>query len=418
MNGETVVWVEDVSVLDVRLGTLRRNQSVRLDGQKIGWVGDAADAPGAAPGEKVVNGNGLTVLPGLIDCHVHLSHDGEANWMTRPRRTPAEETLGVVANAIRAIRAGTTTVRDCGSGPTRAPLAIALQPPVRDLLLPTVVSCGSAITMTGGHMFWEASEADGVEGVRRAVRAELKAGAQWIKVVATGGVLTRGTDVGGESYTLEELAAAVGEAGRGGRRVAAHAIGNAGIKNSLRAGVRTIEHGSYLDDEAIELMLEKGAFHVPTLSAYHQVVRNGTAGGVSAESVAKALSAHETNRESFTRSLAAGVPVAAGTDAGTPNNFHGELAFELQLMVEAGAAPIDAIRAATVNAAAALDLSDAVGDVEIGKTADLVLVDGDPSEDIASLAQPAVVIKQGRIAFERGAEVSTAAADSVGLGVG
>jgi imidazolonepropionase-like amidohydrolase len=413
---QTAIRIDDVAVVDVISGTIRSHQSVDVVGETIVWLGDATDAHDPSPGCTIISGGGLTLVPGMIDCHVHLAHDGEANWMTRPPRGAAEETLGVVANAIAALRAGTTTLRDCGSGHVRAPLALALHPPV-NVTLPTVVSCGTPITMTGGHLHWEANEADGVDGVRRAVRAELKAGAQWIKVIATGGVLTPGTDVGSESFTREELAAAVAEARRGGRRVAAHAIGKSGIDNALAAGVSTVEHGSYLGDEAIDLMLEKGAFHVPTLSAYHQVVSRGMDGGVPAESIAKALSAHETNLESFRKSLAAGVPVVAGTDAGTPHNFHGEVAFELQLMVSAGATPQQALRTATVNAAAALDLSDKIGDVALGKWADLVLVDGDPLEDIAHLSRPVVVIKRGEIVFRRSSEVLETSSVPTAVGV-
>jgi imidazolonepropionase-like amidohydrolase len=402
-TGAAAIRIDDVAVVDVTAGTTRPHQSVDIIGDTIAWIGSATEAPDLRSGATVIDGNGLTLLPGLIDSHVHLTHDGEPNWMTRPRRTAAEETIGTVANAAAALQAGTTTVRDCGSSSVRAPLALALQAPAH-LSLPTVISCGSPITMTGGHLHWEATEADGVEGVRQAVRAELKAGAQWIKVMATGGVLTPGTDVGSESFTREEVAAAVVEAKRGGRRVAAHAIGNAGIKNALAAGVSTIEHGSYLDDEAVELMLETGAYHVPTLSAYHQVVSRGIDGGVPPESVAKAVSAHETNLQSFRKSLAAGVPVVAGTDAGTPHNFHGELVLELQLMVSGGATPQQALRTATVNAASALDLADKAGEVAVGKWADLVLVDGDPLADIAHLERPVAVIKHGRVVARRSAE--------------
>jgi imidazolonepropionase-like amidohydrolase len=410
------VLIENVAILDVLSGAIDEGRTLDVDGDRIRWISDAGEARGPRPGEVVVDGRGLTALPGLIDFHVHLAHDGEADWMRRPPRTPAEETLGVIRNAAVALAAGVTTVRDCGSGPARAPLAVALSSPGDEVLLPRVVSCGSPITMTGGHLHWEAVQADGVEEVRKAVRAELKAGAQWIKVMATGGVLTPGTNVGAESYTREEIAAAVSEAGRGGKRVAAHAIGNTGIKNALAAGVSSIEHGSYLDAPAIELMVERNVYHVPTLSAYHHVVSNGIEAGIPAESVSKAHAAHDTNLASFAASLAAGVAIVAGTDAGTPFNPHGGLAFELELMVRGGATPLEAIRAATVNAAAALELTHEIGYAGIGKAADLVLVEGDPLDDISRLGQPAMVIKSGRIALSLLSEASTV--HGVGLRVG
>jgi imidazolonepropionase-like amidohydrolase len=408
--------ITNVSVLDTESGTAQPDQTVDLIGERIGRIGSASAGDNGRTDDLIMEGRGLVLLPGLIDCHVHLSHDGEPNWMTRGPRTPAEETLDVVHNAKRALSAGVTTVRDCGSGPTRVPLTLALKPSTHELLLPRVISCGSPITMTGGHLYWEAVEADGVEQVRKAVRAELKAGAQWIKIIATGGVLTPGTDIGGESYTQEEVAAATAEAGRAGRRVAAHAIGNAGIKNALRAGVSTIEHGSFMDDQALELMLEAGAYHVPTLSAYHHVVTEGIDAGIPAESVAKALGAHETNLESFARSLRAGVPVAAGTDAGTPHNPHGELAVELELMVKGGASPLQALQAATTRAAAALDLSAELGTVEIGKRADLILVEGNPLDDITALARPLAVVKDGMLAFAADSLIQAPATENLAAG--
>jgi imidazolonepropionase-like amidohydrolase len=391
--------ITNVTVLDAVHGTTRPDQTIELFGERIGRIDASSAAEDGRTDDLVIDGRGLVLLPGLIDCHVHLSHDGEPNWMGRATRDPAEETLDVVRNAKRALSAGVTTVRDCGSGPARVPLKLALRQSTDEMLLPRVISCGSPITMTGGHLYWEAVEADGAEEVRKAVRAEVKAGAQWIKIIVTGGVLTPGTDIGAESYTQAEVAAATAEAARAQRRVAAHAIGNAGIKNALRAGVSTIEHGSFMDDETLELMLEAGAYHVPTLSAYHHVVSEGIDAGISPDSVAKALGAHETNLESFAKSLRAGVPIAAGTDAGTPHNPHGDLAFELKLMVNGGASPLQALQAATTQAAAALDLSAELGTVEIGKRADLMLVEVNPLEDITALARPAAVVKDGMLAF-------------------
>jgi imidazolonepropionase-like amidohydrolase len=164
-------------------------------------------------------------------------------------------------------------------------------------------------------------------------------------------------------------------------------------------------------------MLAKHAYHVPTLSAYHQVVSTGTDAGIPAESVTKALAAHEMNLESFRKSLGAGVPIAAGTDAGTPHNPHGGLSLELELMVQAGATPQQAIRAATIDAASALELQDEIGQVGIGKLADLVLVEGDPLEDITCLARPVMVIKRGRVAFSRDAETPDSSSSHVRVGV-
>lgn len=369
----------------------REDSLVEIEGQRITWVGPASESRKAG---EVIPGEGMTLLPGLINCHVHLARNGEVN----PARfiDEAEETIFALRNMAATISQGVTTVRDCGTR-TRATLHLSRAIQNEVLLGPRIVSCGRCLTMTGGHAPWLGYEVDGVEELRKAARKELKAGAHWIKLIATGGVLTPGTDIGAASFTGEEMAAAVEEAKKVGRRVAAHAIGTAGIKNALRAGVRSIEHGSYLDTEAIEMMLENQVSHVPTLSAYHQVVTHAEDSGIHPDSVRKAQAACQNNTESLQRSLAAGVNVAAGTDAGTPYNYHGGIGLELELLVEAGASPMQAVEIATRQAAINLGLESEVGTVEAGKIADLILVPGDPLQDIRILGNPAKVIKSGRL---------------------
>jgi imidazolonepropionase-like amidohydrolase len=291
-------------------------------------------------------------------------------------------------------------VRDCGSNQTRAPLALSKLAFDPALPLPRILSCGAFITMTGGHVHWEAVEADGAEEVRKAVRSEVKFGAQWIKLIATGGVLTPGTDVGAASYTRDELLAGTAEAANAGRPVAAHAIGAVGIKNALAAGVRTIEHGSFLDEEAVAMMIDRNAFHISTLCAYHQVVSNGIKAGVPEHSVRKAEYATEANQDSFRRSLERGVNIAAGSDAGTPFNRHGTVALEVKLMVEAGATTNQALRSATSGAATALGIEEETGSLEVGKCGDVLLVATDPLDDITALDEPVAVIRAGQLVVD------------------
>jgi imidazolonepropionase-like amidohydrolase len=222
------------------------------------------------------------------------------------------------------------------------------------------------------------------------VRAEIKGGANFIKLMATGGVLTPGVDPSQTTFQPEELQAGVEEAHKAGKPAASHAIGNGGIKNALRAGIDSVEHGFYLDDEAINLALKNQAFIVPTLIAVDQIVNNGAGGGIPDWVVRKAESESGHHRESFVMAVKSGVRIAAGTDAGTPFNPHGDLALELAKMVEL------ALVAATSNAARLLRMDDQIGSVEKGKVADLILVPGDPLKDIGVMRRPAFVMKSGR----------------------
>jgi imidazolonepropionase-like amidohydrolase len=249
--------------------------------------------------------------------------------------------------------------------------------------------------MTGGHGHFIGREADGVDAVRRAVRAEIKEGADFIKVMATGGVLTAGVDPNNVALLPEELAVVAQEAHNSGRRATTHAIGNAGIRNALLAGIDSIEHGMHLDDDTLQLALDRGAFLVPTLLAVSRIVEAGVANGVPAWVVEKAEDQLQHSRDSFVAAVRSGMKIAAGTDAGTPFNPHEDLADELALMVGLGLSPMQAVVAATRNAAENLDVLHAVGTVEVGKRADLVLVDGDPTADITAVSRVVLVAKDG-----------------------
>ena len=258
-----------------------------------------------------------------------------------------------------------------------------------------MLAAGRVITMTGGHGYFIGREADGADAVRAATRAEIKEGAHFIKAMATGGVLTPGVTPTQTALQPDELEAVAREAHNSGRRAACHAIGNAGIKNAVRAGIDSIEHAYYLDDEALELMIDHSTYVVPTLLAGHQIVSNGQAGRVPSWITEKSLASAEHHRESFAAAVKSGLKIAAGTDAGTPFNPHGDLAAELKLMVDYGLSPAAAIVAATRNAAENLGLLGDTGTVEVGKRADLILVDGDPTADISCLSRVSHVISNG-----------------------
>jgi imidazolonepropionase-like amidohydrolase len=258
---------------------------------------------------------------------------------------------------------------------------------------PRIVAAGKLVCMTGGHGWFLGHESDGPNEMRKAVRLNLKRGADCIKVIATGGVLSPGVEVGSSQLDEDELEVAVAEAHKAGRRVAAHAIGNAGIKNALRAGVDTIEHGCYLDDEALRLFQKTGATYVPTLCAPHFLHEN--LDKLPAYVVRKTTEVYEAHRESFKRALKRNIPIVTGTDAGTPFNHHAAFAVELELMVKLGMSAEHALRAATSGAAEALGLSNEVGTLSAGKSADLIAVDGDPRKDIRALARVRGVMTRG-----------------------
>lgn len=386
-------YVADVALFDGR--TLRTRSGVLVSDGRVEWVGAHARAPRAARAAHEIDGSGKTLTPGLIDCHVHLCFDGGADFAGEAREMTSDAAAAIkaVRNAARTLEHGVTTVRDLGG---RADAAIQVARGVERGLIPgpRILAAGRALTITGGHghNVGIAREVDGPVAVRAAVREEIRAGATAIKLIATGGVLTPGITADFTSFTQEELEAAVDEARSWGRVVAAHAIGPEGILRAVRAGVDSVEHGSMLTTEGARLMKERGTFHVPTISAIRGMVEHPDE--VPAYAVEKATRLADLARDAFRRSVRVGVPIACGTDAGTPFNPHGNTTREIVRMVEWGLTPLKAMQAATSNAARLLRLQDA-GVVAEGAAADLVLYDENPLERIEAVLKPAVVLRAG-----------------------
>jgi len=391
----TASYVSNVTLFDGR--TVKQRAGVLVDEGRVAWVGAHARAPRSVRDADEIDGRGRTLTPGLIDCHVHLCFDGGADFAgeSREMTTDAVATVKAVRNAARTLEHGVTTVRDLGGrGDSVIQVGLGVE---RGLVAgPRILAAGHALTITGGHghSVGFAREVDGPDALRRAVREEIRAGATAIKLVATGGVLTPGITHDFTAFTQEELDAAVDEAHSWGRAVGAHAIGPEGIIRAVCAGVDSIEHGSMLSAEGARLMKERGAFHVPTISAIRGIVDH--ADEVPAYAVEKATALVELAREAFRRSLRGGVKIACGTDAGTPFNPHGNTLFEIVRMVEWGMTPLQAMRSATSSAAALLRL-DGVGVVAEGAAADLVLFDSNPLEHIEAVLEPALVLKGGAI---------------------
>jgi len=379
----TVRIIRNVLVVD-GLGRTLPRATVLIKGDRITAVGDARQL--AAPrGAVRIDGRGLTLLPGLMDCHVHLCLGGDADVIqTIQQDDPALTLLKAARHARQTLEAGFTTVRDVGS---RDHSIFQLKRAIEAGLLPgpRIAAAGRAICMPNGHARFIGQEADGPEAVVAAVQAQVEAGAEVVKFIASGGVLTPGTSPDSPQMTPEELAAGMAAARRAGRRVAAHAHSAQGMKNAIRAGAHSIEHATLMDEEAARLMSAHGTVMVPTLSALATTAGCGLACGVPESAVAKAKAMVARHKSSFKMARRAGIAIAMGTDAGTPFNYHGQNAQELERMVALGMTPMETVVASTSAAATLIGIEDRVGTVEPGKLADLVLVRGNPLKRIALL---------------------------------
>jgi imidazolonepropionase-like amidohydrolase len=366
-----------------------------------GRIGEISDSEPRAPGARRIDRPDATLLPGLIDCHVHLTLKGGGNWIDEMREPVPVLAWKVARHAMDTLRGGFTTVRTLG-GPHRVEILLRDQIAEGALAGPRILAAGKVVCMTGGHGHWTGREADGPDEVRKAVREQIKDGADVIKLMATGGVMTPGVEPGAAQLTFEELKAGVEEARKAGKRTASHAQGSQGIMNAVKAGIDSIEHGFYLTREIVAEMRERGTFLSATLAAASGIA-DSEEGTVPAWAIRKAKAVVAAHQESFQLAFSTDVKLVLGTDAGTPSNFHGKNARELELMVRAGLPPRAGLIAATRNGADLLGILDETGTIEPGKQADLLLVRGDPTEDVAAILADGgilAVLKDGRLAVE------------------
>ena len=385
-----------------------RNALVIIHGPEIIYAGPWDENMIQRQGgeDKITDLKGMTLMPGLIDVHMHLSLDGNPNYFQNMiTETPALCAIKAVNKVRRIIESGFTTIRTLGD---KGQIDIAIKQAIEggEIIGPRVLASGNCLTMTGGHgdMFPPHVRIEGmgriVDGpveARKAAREQLKAGADNIKVMATGGGMSPGPGTVPQ-LTVEEMQAAVEEAEKWGKTTAAHAIGAEGIINALKAGVRTIEHGTFLDDQGIELLLGKGAYLVPTLAAF-KTIKYGKEGGVPEYTIEKVQHYATVHYANLRKAIQAGVQVVVGTDAGTPFNYHGESAYELECLLDNGFSPMQAIHSATRIAAEALKLKN-LGTLTKGSIADMIIVEGNPLEDIKILQERErikVVMKVGKV---------------------
>ena len=386
----------------------RRNASILVQGRRILEVRDGfAEVPGA----RVVDLRSSTVMPGLMDMHVHLGglDDRLQARLQSASRNDEDEAYTALLNARRTLLAGFTTVRDLGGS---APGLRALRDGINNgqFAGPTIVMAARMVSISGGHgdarngLNRERAQSaedrlgnlcNGPEDCRRATREQIGAGAEVIKFAATGGVLSNVAGGLAQQMMEDEMRAVVQTARMFGRKVAAHAHGVEGVNAALRAGVDSIEHGTFTDDQTFRLYKQTGAYYVPTLLAPAAALADGQRGALSPSQFEKARAAAGNAEKSFARAVRAGVKIAFGTDTGV--SPHGRNAEEFALMIKNGMTPMAAIRSATVDAASLLGRSDSVGTLEPGKDADIIAVEGDPLANIRLLERVDFVMKHGRV---------------------
>jgi len=382
--------IEGATIVDARG---ERSGDVLVREGRIAEVGDVR----TATDEPVLAANGKYVTPGLIDCHVHLCYEGGPNPQVMAKKSDVQLAIEAAAHARATLLAGITTARDCGG---RGFVETQVRNAIRAGIIegPRLFTSGHPIVKKGGHMSYYARQATGPEDCASAAKEQIGMEVDWLKVVATGGITSPNVDPKVAELTEEMIRAVVEEGRRAGRPVAAHAHGGDGIRNALAAGVRSLEHGTFLDESMLGTMLREKTFLVPTLVATRAMIDAGTAKGVPEFAVRKASEIDPIRRKAFAEAVKRGVAIAMGTDAGTPFNIHGENPKEVALMVEAGMTPMQALEASTTTAAKLLGIDAEVGLVEPGYRADVLLVGRNPVDyPEAFRTDLAAVVQAGRI---------------------
>jgi imidazolonepropionase-like amidohydrolase len=394
--------IKGANILDVTTGDMIKNHVVIVKDGRIEAVSPARSA-NIPKGIEVLDLQGHTLLPGLIDMHVHLTSGGGYHGYERLKLTDERRAILGVVHAKQTLMAGFTTVRNVGAGSFGD---VALRDAINDgdIPGPRMLVSGPPIGITGGHCsdnnllppeYGISGEgvADGPWAARTAVRRNIKYGADLIKTCSTGGVLSKGTKVGAPQYTVEELTALIDEAHSRGLKVASHAHGAEGIINALIAGADTIEHASFIDDEGIRLAIENDAALSMDIYVTEYILGEGASAGILEESLEKERMTGATQRSNFRKAVEAGATIVYGTDAGVYP--HGQNAKQLSRMTRFGMTPLQALQSATTVAAEVMGLGYEVGKIETGYAADFVAVEGNPIEQIELLEAPSAVIKGG-----------------------
>lgn len=367
--------------------------SILVEDGVITAAGDSAEAGDA----QVIDLEGKYVMPGLFNCHTHMCMPPDP--AVQYGRSDAQITMLALKHLRQHLNTGVTFIRDVG-GMNYIDIDIRNAAKKGEIVAPDMQVSGKCICMTGGHGWQMGREADGVDDCKKAAREQLRAGADWIKVMGTGGVMTEGVEPGSPQLDEDELRAAIAEGHKVGAKSCTHSQGMTGIKNALRAGVDSIEHGFYMDDWCFDWMKEHNVFYVPTLAAMYWIKVNGTAAGIPEYAVRKVNATFEDHLSTFRNAYKAGVKIVLGTDAGTPFNPHDKTAYEMILMTNAGMDVWDALRAGTIVAAEMCGVDKTHGSIEAGKRANLAVFAEDPTQNLETVMNCRMTVLGGEIVYQ------------------
>lgn len=386
----TKLYIHAQTLIDGISDAPKKDQLIIIEDDKIIQIEEYHEI-----NEDVIHEN--VVTPGFFNCHVHILYPVGFKFDTQ--FSLMEKAFYAQKHCKEYLESGVTFIRVVG---TEENYDLQIKEAIENHVIegPHMYCAGKVICMTGGHGWQEGIEADGKDACLKAVRTQLRSGVDLIKIMATGGVMTKGVEPGNAQFTVDEMKVMIEEAHKAGRKTASHAQGLQGIKNALYAGIDSIEHGCFLDDECLERMKEQNTFLVPTLCAPQCIIDKGVENGVAKYAVDKTLKVKDSHVESVKKAYEKGIPIALGTDAGTPFNYHNNTAYEMELLARLNIPNMDILKMATINSARCVGVEKDYGSIEVGKQADLVCLNENPLENISNVRKINRVIQSGKIVVD------------------
>ena len=386
----TKLYIHAQTLIDGISDAPKKDQLIIIEDDKIIQIEEYHEI-----NEDVIHAN--VVTPGFFNCHVHILYPVGFKFDTQ--FSLMEKAFYAQKHCKEYLESGVTFIRVVG---TEENYDLQIKEAIENHVIegPHMYCASKVICMTGGHGWQEGLEADGKDACLKAVRTQLRSGVDLIKIMATGGVMTKGVEPGNAQFTVDEMKVMIEEAHKAGRKTATHAQGLQGIKNALYAGIDSIEHGCFLDDECLERMKEQNTFLVPTLCAPQCIIDKGVENGVAQYMVDKTLKVKDAHVESVKKAYEKGIPIALGTDAGTPFNYHNNTAYEMELLARLNIPNMDILKMATINSARCVGVEKDYGSIEVGKQADLVCLNENPLENISNVRKINRVIQSGKIVVD------------------
>lgn len=386
----TKLYIHAQTLIDGISDAPKKDQLIIIEDDKIIQIEEYHEI-----NEDVIHAN--VVTPGFFNCHVHILYPVGFKFDTQ--FSLMEKAFYAQKHCKEYLESGVTFIRVVG---TEENYDLQIKEAIENHVIegPHMYCASKVICMTGGHGWQEGIEADGKDACLKAVRTQLRSGVDLIKIMVTGGVMTKGVEPGNAQFTVDEMKVMIEEAHKAGRKTATHAQGLQGIKNALYAGIDSIEHGCFLDDECLERMKEQNTFLVPTLCAPQCIIDKGVENGVAQYMVDKTLKVKDAHVESVKKAYEKGIPIALGTDAGTPFNYHNNTAYEMELLARLNIPNMDILKMATINSARCVGVEKDYGSIEVGKQADLVCLNENPLENISNVRKINRVIQSGKIVVD------------------